>query len=541
MAAATGIFVPPQDARRSGITVLSQAGWRVCAALALIVGTAGAVKDATATNETRTLSFHHTHSGEDITITYKREGRYIPEALKKLNWFLRDWRSQEQHTMNPKLFDILWEVYRDVDGRQPINIISSYRSPGTNAMLRRRSSGVARHSQHTLGNAMDFFIPGVALEKIRVAGLRMQRGGVGFYPTSGSPFVHLDTGSVRHWPRMTHDQLVRVFPDGRTVHIPSNGVPLQGYELAQADIARRNELGSDTFRNNSHSFLAGLFGRKTTGDDESEGEAETPAAARAPVVLASAKSTASPASQTGTVPLPRQRPVKVQTFQVAAATSRDIALPAGRPQPVQPTRAGQMARMSDPADVINARGFWDEGVSSGRAAIMAAGAGAGDPSSTASVSGDPLDPQALGRAKLAMAYAAADRPLGAGTQSGPTAIKASAIRSAPAGAKATAPASAGEPIRSQVTAAWNPAKSVANDPWLRAMILAPSSRSHLSTVQSGLGDLTTLASLMHRPRAAVYVAFAEIAHPGLTFTHFAGPAVAFVPTVSFGLQTASIR
>ena len=71
-----------------------------------------------------------------------------------------------------------------------------------------------------LGHAIDFYIPDVPLEQIRAAGLRLQRGGVGFYPTSGSPFVHLDTGSVRHWPRMTHDQLAAVFPDGRTVHLP---------------------------------------------------------------------------------------------------------------------------------------------------------------------------------------------------------------------------------------------------------------------------------------------------------------------------------
>ena len=178
------------------------------------------VHDATALNETRTLSFHHTHSGEDLTVTFKRDGRYDEDALKELNHYLRDWRSQDQTTMDRHLFDILWEVYRDVDGKKPIQIISSYRSPATNAMLRRRSSGVARFSQHMLGHAMDFFIPDVPLEQIRFAGLRLQRGGVGFYPTSGSPFVHLDTGSIRHWPRMTHDQLARVFPDGRTVHVP---------------------------------------------------------------------------------------------------------------------------------------------------------------------------------------------------------------------------------------------------------------------------------------------------------------------------------
>ena len=226
-------------ARQFNSLSFSKAGCHAGLASLLLLAGAGAVQDATALNETRTLSFHHTHSDEDLTVTFKRDGRYDEEALKKLNHFLRDWRSQEQTTMDRRLFDILWEVYRDVDGKKPINIISSYRSPATNSMLRRRSSGVARNSQHVLGHAIDFFIPEVPLEQVRAAGLRLQRGGVGFYPTSGSPFVHLDTGSVRHWPRMNHDQLARVFPDGRTVHVPSNGKPLKGYELALADIEKR--------------------------------------------------------------------------------------------------------------------------------------------------------------------------------------------------------------------------------------------------------------------------------------------------------------
>src|SRR5262249_32141196 len=82
-------------------------------------------------------------------------------------------------------------------------------------------------------------IPGAPLDQLRDAGLRLQRGGVGYYPSSGSPFVHLDVGSVRHWPPMTHDQLARVFPNGRTVHVPSDGHPLSGYALAFADIAKR--------------------------------------------------------------------------------------------------------------------------------------------------------------------------------------------------------------------------------------------------------------------------------------------------------------
>src|ERR1700709_619269 len=110
-------------------------------ASALLLAGAGSVQDATALNETRTLSFHHTHSDEDLTVTFKRDGRYDEEALKQLNHYLRDWRSQEQTTMDRHLFDILWEVYRDVDGRKPIPIISSYRSPPTNALLPRPPPG----------------------------------------------------------------------------------------------------------------------------------------------------------------------------------------------------------------------------------------------------------------------------------------------------------------------------------------------------------------------------------------------------------------
>src|SRR4051812_10148746 len=224
-----GVLVLTGFARQFKSLWLPRAGYQLGLTCLLLLTGAGAVHDATALNETRTLSFHHTHSDEDLTVTFKRDGRYDEDALKQLNHFLRDWRSQEQTTMDRHLFDILWEVYRDVDGKKPIHIISSYRSPATNSMLRRRSSGVARFSQHMLGHAMDFFIPDVALEQIRSAGLRLQRGGVGLSPPPGSPFVPLDPGSFRHWPRMPHDQPARFSPDGRRVPAPADGNPLSGY------------------------------------------------------------------------------------------------------------------------------------------------------------------------------------------------------------------------------------------------------------------------------------------------------------------------
>ncbi len=227
------------------LSVAARAGYSCgLAALVLLFG-ARVLQNAVAEGDTRTISLHHIHTDEDITITFKRDGKYDEAALEKLNWFLRDWRREQQTRMDPHLIDLAWEVQRETGSHEPIWVVCGYRSPETNAMLRRRSNGVARFSQHMLGHAMDFYIPGVPLEQLRAIGLRLQRGGVGFYPTSGSPFVHMDTGGVRHWPRMTREQLVKVFPDGRTVHIPTDGRPLPGYALALADIKKRGGNPSD--------------------------------------------------------------------------------------------------------------------------------------------------------------------------------------------------------------------------------------------------------------------------------------------------------
>jgi len=185
----------------------------------------------------RTLWFHHTHTGLTQSFTFKRNGQFDKAVLKKMNVFLADWRTKEPTNMDPALFDLLWQIYNAVDGKQPINIVSSYRSPKTNAKLRSaKGSGVAENSQHMKGKAMDFFIPGVNLSTLRAAAMKFQVGGVGFYPTSGSPFVHVDTGSVRAWPRMTRAQLKKVFPDGKTLHLPTDGKPLSsdGRAYAQA-------------------------------------------------------------------------------------------------------------------------------------------------------------------------------------------------------------------------------------------------------------------------------------------------------------------
>ncbi|WP_296579081.1 DUF882 domain-containing protein, partial [Phreatobacter sp.] len=286
---------------------------RVAASAALGFGLLIAISNSTQTvvanGDTRTLSMLHKHTGEQILITFKRNGRYDQDALNKLNWFLRDWRRDEPTRMDPHLFDIVWEVYRSVGAQSPIHVVSAYRSPGTNAMLRRRSRGVAQQSRHMTGQALDFYIPGASMTRVREAGLLLQRGGVGFYPGSANQFVHMDTGSVRHWPKVSRDYLARLFPDGRTVHIPADGRPLSGFDTALAMVRSRGGTASRFYnsradesatfeddsdrggvirqRSNSMGLFAGLFGG---GDQQQPPRRQTtpPPAAPAPAAVAPA-------------------------------------------------------------------------------------------------------------------------------------------------------------------------------------------------------------------------------------------------------------
>jgi uncharacterized protein YcbK (DUF882 family) len=519
---------------------LSRAGCHAGLTSLLLLAGAGSVHDATALGETRTLSFHHTHSEEDLTVTFKRNGRYDEDALKQINHFLRDWRSQDQTTMDRHLFDILWEVYRDVDGKQPIQIISAYRSPATNAMLRRRSSGVARFSQHMLGHAMDFFIPGIPLEQIRFAGLRLQRGGVGFYPTSGSPFVHLDTGSIRHWPRMNHDQLARVFPDGRTVHIPSDGNPLRGYELAKADIEKRGDGDSDSYSRGKPSLLASLFSRgKSSADEDDEGGA-TAAAPEKPSA-ASLMAAAVPAKSADPVPVPRAKPAAAATFQLASADAQ-IVKPS---KPAAPAPAAKTeAKPQTPADTINARGFWGDTPAAKQAtpeqiaALRARQAvGGADPQSTASISA----------AFQALAYAPAAAP----PVERPNVVAASAPM--PRIVRAASPARNPMAVNNITTVVPKGSQGVvanstrlasatkSNDVWMRAMILSPSASTSMSVSAMGDPDLTLMRSYFVKPVTAVAMSFSDDPQLGLVCDQFTGPAVAKLATQSFVMRTASLR
>jgi uncharacterized protein YcbK (DUF882 family) len=543
--------VPVGFARQFNLLSLRKAGAQVGLSSLLLLAGAGSVHNASALNETRTLSFHHTHSDEDLTVTFKRDGRYDEDALNKLNHYLRDWRTQDEIVMDRHLFDILWEVYRDVDGKKPIQIISSYRSPATNAMLRRRSSAVARYSQHMLGHAMDFFIPDVPLEQIRFAGLRLQRGGVGFYPTSGSPFVHLDTGSIRHWPRMTHDQLARVFPDGRTVHVPTDGNPLKGYELARADIEKRGN-GEGAAGIAKPNLFAALFGRGKSNDEDDEA-ASASVEKRAPASVtfaASVKSadTKSLDSKSLATPTPRAKPPIAATFQLASADAQTV-------QPAKPkqgsTTAAERAepRPQTPADIINARGFWDDIPVEPKQASPAQVAALYARKALSNITTDPQSTAAVPAAYRALAYApAAVAPperASTVTASAPIPRPVRSVAAPPETAPATeintvaakGPQGQGSPVAT--SARISAAKG--NDLWVRLLMLAPSASTAMSVTVLGDTDMALMRPYLTKPRAIVAMTFSDDPMMGMSCDRFSGAATAKLETTSFVLRTAWLR
>jgi uncharacterized protein YcbK (DUF882 family) len=146
------------------------------------------------------LSFFHTHTGERLKVAYCCNGQYEPHALQQINRLLRDFRVGEVKPIDPKLLDLLHELGGTLQTDQPFHVISGYRSPLTNTMLRERGgahTGVASKSLHMVGKAIDIRIPGRKLDHVRGAARSLQLGGVGYYPSSN--FVHLDTGRVRCW------------------------------------------------------------------------------------------------------------------------------------------------------------------------------------------------------------------------------------------------------------------------------------------------------------------------------------------------------
>ncbi len=526
------------------------------------------LQNAVAEGETRTITLHHIHTGEDITITYKRDGRYDEAALKKLDWFLRDWRRGEATDMDPRLIDLVWEVQRESGTKEPVQVVCGYRSPTTNAMLRRRSEGVARYSQHILGRAMDFFIPGVPLEAVREIGLRLARGGVGFYPESGSPFVHMDVGGIRMWPRMTHEQLVHVFPDGRTVQIPIDGKPLAGYALALVDVTKHGAMPSENSlaaartaginidtvlasnaplpANSGANPFAKLLGLAKDGEEE-EADAEATPVAWHPNAVALAgldpKTEKKPAVASAVKAkvasaIEKLKLVHVATLLPTAAPSS--APPRSPAPPIQPISAATTANQ-----VILARGYW-EGPPDGMSVANPLAEIAYRRSEAANADTDSTGAIDHGDASAAaLAYAGGDASRNSAAAMGIAALRAAALA-----ARQDIPATttiaverAADQVASAVMTASASSMTVVKDgahltnPWLRAIVLSPSVKRFLTTVALGDRDFRALASLMVKPKNAVKMTFSADPNPGLAPDHFSGAAIVFVSTVNYTTPT----
>ena len=184
---------------------------------------AGSPDVVAAFGSTRTISLYHIHTKETLTITYKRDGKYDADALKKIDWLMRDWRQNKAVKMDPKTIDLLWEMHTELGSKEPIHIICGHRSDATNEMLRRTRGGQAKKSKHMTGQAIDAAFPDVPLKRLRWSAIIREVGGVGYYPTSGIPFVHVDSGPVRAWPRLPRNELALLFPNGKTQHRPASG------------------------------------------------------------------------------------------------------------------------------------------------------------------------------------------------------------------------------------------------------------------------------------------------------------------------------
>jgi uncharacterized protein YcbK (DUF882 family) len=164
--------------------------------LAGVAGLAAPARRAFAV-EAHALSFYHIHTAEKLSIVYREHGELVAGALDEINVFLRDFRTEQTHSIDVGLLDELWKLHAEFEGRGCFEVISGYRSPQTNEALRHVTSGVAKDSLHVSGRAIDVRHTNAKTADLRDAAIAMRTGGVGYYPKSN--FVHIDTGAFRTW------------------------------------------------------------------------------------------------------------------------------------------------------------------------------------------------------------------------------------------------------------------------------------------------------------------------------------------------------
>jgi hypothetical protein len=437
-------------------------------------------------------------------------------------------------------------------------------------MLRRRSRGVARFSEHMLGHAVDFYIPGVPLEELRVIGLRMQRGGVGFYPTSGSPFVHMDTGGVRMWPRMTRDQLLHVFPDGRTVYLPTDGRPLPGYALALAELKRRGQNPTQTWfdvaraegldknivlasNDQPNARRSARYYDMTEADREED--AREAAAAPQPV-----RTSPSPVAQTQPAnallaalerEAARRRTQASMTATAPASGGGALYQTASYTGPA----AGSLVQPAvlTPNQIIAARGYWqgaDEDSSATQTAELSDGpvrhvlfASVADATGSITPNAGALEDRVS--SDLALSYAHQANPdVSPATSAAPNsrAMLAQAGPQHPPTDTTIALKRAADQIASTIVEARPRLGPVGDtgtrfdDPWLDAILVSPSVRQYLTALALGPQDYSALESLVQKPASSLLMTFGADPNPGMTYDRFTGSAVVFMATHTASLQ-----
>ncbi|MET0867569.1 MAG: DUF882 domain-containing protein, partial [Pseudorhodoplanes sp.] len=391
-----------------------------------------------------------------------------------------------------------------------------------------------------------------------------QRGGVGFYPTSGSPFVHMDVGNVRHWPRMTREQLAKVFPDGRTVHLPTDGKPLAGFALAQAEIDKRASSPS-TFEaarvaanEKKGNAFTRLFGMKPKPAADDEDDSETPNAA--PAANTKVANAAAPRARDNVFAglIPTKPEVKLEPAPAAAepkpeskpAPVANVPVPKSRPMPPSGQNVPQVAAaqpapvapafgtytLAGMGDLFSARGYWQglpeqperdvsrqvasADASTGSIGPFAAPAGYGDGKpreATLAYANPAVEPDAS-RAKPGAA------PI-------PRQAAVSANTTIASKARANAPTEViSAPALSDLRE-WQLARL--EGPWVRALILTPSVAQFMSTTLYGIQDYRGLRPLLATPTEIVLMSFASEPNPGLSHARFEGRAIEFLATATY--------
>ena len=281
--------------------------------------------------ETRTISLYHIHTKESLTVTYMVNGRYVPSAMKKINYLLRDWRRNEVITIDPKTIDLVWELHADLGSHAPVHVVCGYRSSKTNAFLKRVGRNVAKKSQHILGKAMDIYFPDVPTKTMRNSALVRQVGGVGYYRSAGGPtgFLHVDSGHVRHWgPAIGSTEMASIFKTYRKT---------VGARLTHGDevMVASNEPKSEPSVYDT--VDAGPDVGVDAGDEED----------MANLSAAASKSTATPVAKpvdeipkeiAQGYPIPKPRPKPIEVLMLAAANMDVNIQPASAPPPTEVTR-----------------------------------------------------------------------------------------------------------------------------------------------------------------------------------------------------------